>query len=298
MRPRVSVIIPTIEEEGVFRVIKDIRKLLGTGTEIIVVDKSSEKYEQRLRKAGVTVIRQRDSGVEKALMHGFRAAHGTILANTDGDGTHDTRGLVECVKLIQSGKADIVLANRLNRLEKGSMTPYLKFGNTILSGLFSSLYKVRIHDILTGQFAMRKSAFDEVREIEPYRSGNATTYAIELARRGYVIREVDIKYYKREHGESKIARHKSTYGLQVATNIIRQVRDYSPLAIFGALGVLLILVGLVLGGFVLASFLSSGQFSQIGRALLSFMLIVLGLLAIFTGVILDLLLQIDRRIGH
>ncbi len=297
-QPKVSVVIPTIEEQAVFRIIKDIRNLLGKDTEIIIVDKSSEAYYRRLVNEGVTVIRQKDRGVERAIMHGLLAAHGKILANIDGDGTHDVHALLDAVKMIETDKADLVLGNRLDSLEKGSMTLYIKTGNKMLSWLFSRMHHVKVHDILVGLFAMRRSAFDEVKNIEPYRAGNVTTYAIEFADRGYRISEVPVKYYKRSEGKSKLSRYKFSYALQAGANIIRLARDYSPLLVFGLIGMILLISGFVLGAFVLWNFLHTGLFNEVGRALLAFMLVVLGLLSIFVGVILDLLLEIERKLNR
>ncbi|MGC8675895.1 MAG: glycosyltransferase [Candidatus Micrarchaeia archaeon] len=295
-KPPLSVVIPTIEEEAVFKIIQDIRKLFGESTEIIVVDKSSDKYFERLQEAGVKAIRQEGKGVERAVGQGMAIASGDIIASIDGDGTHDINGLVAAVEMIKENKADMVLGNRLNDMEKGAMSAYIKLGNKLLSALFSTLYKVQVHDILTGLFAIRKSAFEKVKNIEPYRAGVATTYAIEMVRRGYRVKEVDIKYYRRQAGSSKISEHKTGYALSVAANIIRQVRDYSPLMVFGIFGIILFAAGVAIGAMVLANFLASGQFTEIGRALIAFMLAVLGILSIFVGIILDLLLEIDRRL--
>ncbi len=106
----------------------------------------------------------------------------------------------------------------------------------------------------------------------------------------------NIKYYRRREGASRISKHKTGYALSVAANIIRQVRDYSPLLIFGLFGVILLIAGLVIGIIVLTNFFATGQFTEIGRALIAFMLAVLGILSIFVGIILDLLLEIDREI--
>ncbi|MEM3781903.1 MAG: glycosyltransferase [Candidatus Micrarchaeaceae archaeon] len=295
-KPELSVVIPTIEEEGVFEVIESIRKLFGSGTEIIVVDKSSDAYFKRLQAAGVTAVRQKGSGVERAVAQGMRLAHGDIIATIDGDGTHEVSGLEKAVDKIRRGEADIVLGNRLAGLHKGSMTAYVRIGNTLLSWLFSRLYKVKVHDILTGLFAVRASAFEQVMGIEPYRAGVATTYAIELLAKGYRLAEIDISYYKRKAGTPRIARHKTGYALNVAANIIRQVRDYSPLLIFGLFGVVLLVAGLVIGIAVLLNFAATGQFNEVGRALIAFMLAVLGMLSIFVGIMLDLLLEIDREV--
>jgi len=295
-RPELSVVIPTIEENSVFEIIKKIRELFGNSTEIIVVDKSSDAYFERLVNAGVKAVKQSGIGVEKAVAQGMRLAQGNIIASIDGDGTHDVNGLVEAVELIKKGDADMVLGNRLNKAEKGAMNAYIRLGNKLLSSLFSRLYGVKVHDILTGLFAMSRSAFEKVKDVEPYRAGVATTYAIELSRKGYRIKEVDIKYYARKEGKSRISSSKTGYALSVAANIIRQVRDYSPLMIFGLFGLVLFIIGAVIGVMVFINFLYTGTFTEIGRALIAFMLAVLGILSIFVGIMLDLLLEIDREI--
>ncbi len=295
MQPKISVVIPTIEEESVFGLIRSIRGLLGSGTEIIIVDKSSEAYRRRLRSTGARVIRQKGKGVEDAIMTGLRAARGDILASTDGDGTHDISGLAGGVQVIRTGRADMVLGNRMNSLDGGSMSPYIVLGNAFLSKMFSILYKEQVHDVLTGLFVMTRDAFESIRDEEPYRAG-ISFFAIELARRGYRLKEVDIRYYKRKYGKSKLTKSKLAYGVNVASHLIRQIRDYSPLLIFGGIGVILGLVGLIVGVGVVLQFLQFGTFNLTGRALFAFMLIIVGLLFFVSGLILDVLIEIEKRL--
>jgi dolichol-phosphate mannosyltransferase len=297
MTAKVSVVIPTIEEESIFPLIDEIYSMLGKNTEIIVVDKSSDEYYNKLKKTGVTIIRQKDRGVEKAIMMGLKAAKGEILASIDADRTHEARGLLEGVRIVEKGDADIVLGNRMAGLEKGSMSFYLRFGNSFLSWLFSVLYKSKVHDILTGLFVVRHDAFESIAKIEPYRAGIAF-FVIELANKGYRIKEIPIKYSKREHGESVLTNSKLGYGFTVASHMVRRIRDYSPLLVFGSLGVIFVLAGVILSIYVLANFLSTGLFTEIGRALISFMLFVVGILSIIAGFILDLLLEIDRKLDR
>ena len=291
----ISIVIPTIEEEAVFDLVKQLRHALGSNIEVIIVDKSSEEYYKKLRSLNAVVIRQKDRGVESAIMQGLKKANGEILATIDADGTHDISGIVEGVKLVREGKADLVLGNRMSGLEKGSMSPYLRLGNSGLSGMYSVLYKSDIHDVLTGLFVTSREAFDSIRDREPYRAGIAF-FAIELARLGYKVTEVDIRYYKRRYGRSKLTRFKVAYGVNVASHLIRQLRDYSPLLIFGGVGVVVAIVGLVLGISVLVNFIQTGTFTETGRALLAFMLVVLGFLFAVAGLILDMLLEIEKRL--
>ncbi len=218
-KPRLSVIIPTIEEQSVFKVIREIRNLMGRDTEIIIVDKSSDAYYRKLLKTGVKVLRQKDRGVENAIMLGLRHARGELLASIDADGTHELVGIKKGVGLIDRGEADIVLGNRLSGIENGAMGTYLQFGNTAITSLFNVVYHTRLHDVLTGLFVMKSSAFQKIRDIRPYRAGIAF-FAIELAKRGYRVGEVNIRYFIRKEGESKLAKSKFAYGVGVASHIL------------------------------------------------------------------------------
>ncbi len=217
--PKISVIIPTIEEESVFSMIKKVRRLLGGETEIIIVDKSSKAYFMRLKKAGVRAIRQKDKGVENAIMLGLKKASGELLVSIDADGTHELEGMARGINAVRSGKADMVLGNRLAGLSEGSMSPYLRFGNIVLTSLFDIVYRSGVHDVLTGLFVMRRDAFLKIRDVKPYRAGIAF-FAIELAKQGCTIGEVDIKYYPRKEGRSKLAKSKLMYGIGVASHIL------------------------------------------------------------------------------
>ncbi len=218
-QPKVSVIIPTIEEESLFKMINDIRRLLGSDTEIIIVDKSGAAYYERLLKAGVTVLKQKDKGVENAIMLGLKHANGKLLASIDADGTHELTGIKRGIEMINRGEADLVLGNRLAGLSQGSMNPYLHTGNVILTKLFNVVYGTKIHDVLTGLFVMKGSAFEKIKNIAPYRAGIAF-FAIELAKKGYRIDEVGIKYFMRKEGASKLARSKFAFGVGVASHIL------------------------------------------------------------------------------
>ena len=296
MSQKISVVIPTIEEESVFKLVKDLRKALGNNIEIIIVDKSSDAYFKKLKETGAVLIKQKDRGVENAIMQGLRNAHGDILASIDGDGTHGIEGIVKGVGMIDSGKADFVLGNRLNHLENGSMSHYIVVGNSALSYMFSVLYRTKVHDVLTGLFVVKRSAFDNIRDVDPYRAG-ISFFAIELARLGYRVREVDIRYYKRAYGKSKLTKSKLAYGVNVASHLIRQIRDYSPLLIFGGFGTIIGLVGVLLGISIILQFLHTGIFATTGRALVAFMLVVIGFLFFVAGLILDVLIEIEKKLN-
>jgi len=78
--------------------------------------------------------------------------------------------------------------------------------------------------------------------------------------------------------------------------MIRFVRDYSPLLIFGGIGLVFIIAGLALGLYVLYSFFTTGEFTLIGRSLIAFMLFITGILSIIAGFIIDLLISIEKQL--
>jgi glycosyltransferase involved in cell wall biosynthesis len=293
---KISVILPNLQEESIFKVIKEIKELLkNEDYEIIVVNKSDKAYLNRLKKAHVKIIEQKVQKVESAIMLGMSYAKGDIIVSTDADGTHDSNGIKAGIKLIKGNKADFVLGNRFANLTKGSMSPHLIIGNKIISNVYSIVYKKKIHDVLTGLFVMNRKAYESIKNIEPYKAGIAF-FAIEVAKKGFRVAEVPISYYPREYGKSKLAKSKIWYGLNVVTHIIRTARDYSPLLIFGGIGVILFLIGSGLGVFVIWNYLTTGAFTVIGRALISFMLLITGILSIMVGFILDLLLEILKKL--
>jgi len=223
VRPKISVILPTLEEQAIFGVVKDIRRLLGKDTEIVIVARGSEDYFSKLDKLGVKVIRQKRRGLEKALLMGFGAATGDILATTDADGTHGSEGLPKGVRLVSEGKADFVLGNRMGSIQKEAMGGYLQFGNSMLSNIFNLFYGTNVHDVLTGLFVTKKEVFEKIKRVQPYRTGIAF-FAAEVAKRGYSIKEVDIKYYTRRYGSSQLTKSKFLWGMRAAVFFILHSR--------------------------------------------------------------------------
>jgi len=223
LKPKISVILPTLEEQAIFRVVKDVRRLLGNDTEIIIVGRGSEDYFAQLDKLNVKVLRQKRRGLEKALLMGFNAATGEILATTDADGTHGSEGLPKGVRLVSEGKADFVLGNRMGSIQKEAMSSYLQFGNSALSNIFNIFYGTHVHDVLTGLFVTKREVFDKIKRVRPYRTGIAF-FAAEVAKRGYSLDEVDIKYYIRKYGSSQLTKSKLLWGIRAAVFFILHSR--------------------------------------------------------------------------
>jgi glycosyltransferase involved in cell wall biosynthesis len=246
MKPEVSIILPTKEEEGAFYVIRDLKRMFGSRAELIVVDKSSEEYRNKIKKTGVTLVRQKSKGVENGLLEGFERAHADILATVDADGTHELSGIEAGVKLIKQKKAGLVLGNRMANPDPGSMSPYLWFGNWGLSWMYNIFYKQNIHDVLTGMQIMGREPYEKVKNLRPFDIQIAFLQT-EIARMGYKVIEVPIKYHERTLGVSKLAKSKLMYGFHTGDHIIERSNYYAAFMTFGILGIVTIVLGVLYG---------------------------------------------------
>ncbi len=290
-----SVIVPTKDEPTAPSIIAELYKTFGKDTEVIVIDKSSnEELKRPLLKSGARVVTQSSKGYENALQEGFRLAKGEIIATIDADGTYDVSDLKRVIDELATGDCGFVSGNRFGRLDPGAMTSSIKMGNILITSLFNLLYRCSMRDVLSGSFAMRRDAYDSMRDEDPYRAGTVF-FEIELRRRGYKLKNIPVHYGVRAVGsESQISRAKPIYGITMAYHAIKYARDYQPMLIFGGFGLILGAIGLILGLSVIAAFLITGVFNEIGRALIAFMLLTFGFLSIAVGLILDLLLEIER----
>ncbi|MFC1918901.1 glycosyltransferase family 2 protein, partial [Chloroflexota bacterium] len=82
--------------------------------------------------------------------------------------------------------------------------------------------------------------------------------------------------------------HPVVHGFEVLRRIAIMISERRPLFFFGLGGIILIVLGLFAGIKVLSIAYGGGELA-IGTALISTLLLVIGILSIFTGVILNVL---------
>lgn len=283
MKPRISIILPTKEEEGAFYVIGGLKKLFGNEAELIVVDKdSSAPYINKLKRTGVTIVHQKSRGIENGLIEGFAHAHADVLATIDADGTHELSSIKAGYALVNDGNSDLVLGNRMapGRAGPGAMPPLLWFGNWGLSMVYNIFYRQDIHDILTGMQVMNREAYEKVKNNRPFKMPIAF-FQTEIARAGFRVSEVPIKYTKRRWGESKLAKSsKLKYGLNSARCIMLRSPYIRSFLTLGLVGIFVILVGLSVLLYNTLQYLSLPSYTSVIGWLFSLFMIALGLIAV------------------
>ena len=203
--PRVSVMIPTINEEAsIGRVLDEVEAALaGWDHEVVIVDTDSRDRTRDIAAAkGARVVVEPRRGYGRAYKTGFAAATGGILATLDADLTYPADRLSEFARLVASGEADFVSGDRLSGLAAESMTGMHRVGNAILNATFRLLFRHPVRDCQSGMWVFRR----EILVGLPLHSNGmafSEELKLEVIRRGYKFREIPIAYRPRV-GEKKI----------------------------------------------------------------------------------------------
>ncbi len=290
---KIAVIIPTMNEPAVSKVIDDARKALKHfDTEVIVVDKSTDETARKAKKSGAIVVRQEQSGYGDAYMTGFNtlSPNTDVVVMMDGDNTYDAFEIPMLIDPIINGRVDICLGNRFARMERGAMNARNKLGNRIITSVINLLYNLRLKDSQTGFRAIRKTALDAL-EMTDEGMPFASEMLIDARKKSMSIVEVPITYRQRI-GDAKLKAYKD--GSLILNLIIRMVRDYNPFAIFLTIGSVLILGSIVAGGIVVYEWITTHVITRLAMTMLSAMLFLGGIQVISFGLLADIILTALR----
>jgi len=296
-----SVVVPFYNEEAVAeklctRITRVMEQMARPWELIVVNDGSSDGTAgvlERLAHADARVLLidlRRNFGQTTALQAGFDHARGEVLIAMDGDLQHDPYEIPFFVEKIDEGY-DIASGWRVRR---GDSFFLRRVPSRVANWLLAKVSGVRLHDFGTTFKAYRREVLHDVRL---YGDMHRFVPAV-CARLGAKICEVPIKNVRRAAG-------KSNYGLgrtfRVALDIItlRFITAYltRPLHFFGKWGLGSVAAGggiLVYG--LVRKLVEWGQFHLFREhgplMALGFMLVVVGLLLVATGLIGELLMRI------
>lgn len=171
--PRVSVVIPTLNEE------RNLRHVLPFVPEwvdeVVIVDGRSTDgtiAEARRLHPDVVIVTDPEPGKGRALMTGFHASTGDILVTLDADGSMDPREIPRYVYALLAG-ADFVKGSRfVHGGATDDMSLIRKIGNRGLTEVVRRAYGGRFSDLCYGYNALW-------RDVLPYLEGRAPGFEIE-----------------------------------------------------------------------------------------------------------------------
>ena len=201
MKPKVAVLIPTLNEEATIgRVIDKIpvRVLSDEGYDTVtyVIDGDSEDAtQQKALEKDAVVLRVKQPGKGSAMQFAFASVRADYFIMIDGDDTYPPQRITDFVRLLST--YEVVLGSRIKgRIEEGAMTRTNRFGNRALTAVAHMLFKENITDLCTGFWGYRTCVVDRMHLVAQGFEIEADMF-IECARHGFSMGEIAIDYGKR-----------------------------------------------------------------------------------------------------
>ncbi|PKO21546.1 MAG: glycosyltransferase [Chloroflexi bacterium HGW-Chloroflexi-1] len=296
MNPELSIVIPLYNEaENIEPLYEELRAALAEVNrpyEVIIVDDGSRDDSFARLKAvherdpRWRVIRfRRNFGQTAGFAAGFDAARGQIVITSDADLQNDPRDIPKLLGKMAEGY-DIVSGWRVNRKE-----PFLsrRLPSMIANRMISSATGVALHDYGCSLKAYRSEVVKNVRlygELHRFLPAIASWMGVSVA-------EAPINDRARRFGSSKYGINR-TFKVFLDLITVRFILGYAtrPLHIFGGLGLILSLLGIVTGLYLSFIKLVLGQ--SIGNRpllLLAILLVVLGVQMISMGLLAEMVMR-------
>jgi glycosyltransferase involved in cell wall biosynthesis len=251
---------------------------------VLVIDDGSRDQTAAIAEAaGATVLRHEQNrgkgqGVNTAFAEARRLG-ARCLVLIDGDGQHEASEIPLVIAPILANEADMTVGSRF-LTTRSEIPAYRKVGQhglTLATNLSSG---VSVTDSQSGFRAFSPAAIE----------------ALTFSGTGFSI-ESEMQFLAREHKlkvtevpisviyEEPAKRNPITHGLAVLNGIIRLVSQGRPLFFFGVPGMFLIMLGGLLGIRIVFIYQET-QILAIGYTLIVLLLMTVGILSIFTGIIL------------
>ena len=201
MKPSVSIIIPTLNEErGIIETLKQINQL-DINKEVLVVDGlSTDDTPKNAKLYDAKVIDENRKGKGIAMVTGVKNAKSNIICFLDGDGTYPPRFIPKMLELIKN--CDVVVASRLLKKQgvNDSINTFLHY--RFFPFLFRTyLKKFKTSEPITGMRLMRKETWNKL-NLKSHDFLIETEMEVKMAKNKMQVIEIPIPCIKRI-GKSK-----------------------------------------------------------------------------------------------
>jgi glycosyltransferase involved in cell wall biosynthesis len=293
----VSIVVPLYNEEQNVPLLADrLAQAMATTGEtwemLLIDDGSRDGTAAALLKAAkkhpqlVPLVFRRNYGQTAAMQAGFDHAQGALIVTMDGDLQNDPADVPAMLARQRETGADIVSGWRKNRQDHAIKS---NLPSRIANRLITKLMGMQLHDLGCCLKVYKKDLIDELRiygELHRFIPAVAMQY-------GAVIVEQEVSHHKRQFGVSKYGIDKT---IRVALDIIQlyffQKFIHRPLHFFGYAGLLAMVPGLCMLGWLMVVKLLGFDIGDRPMLLTGFMLVLLAVQLLGMGVLAELLTRI------
>jgi glycosyltransferase involved in cell wall biosynthesis len=245
---KVSVVVPAYNEvENVLPLMEEFSRTFARtrmNAEVILVDDGStdgtflkaRECQRRYHFLRVAT-HPRNMGLTEALMTGFSRARGRIFVFWPADLQYLPQDIPKLVERIDNGY-DVVCGWKQGPY---GLKRLVSFFYNLLSRM---VFRIKVHD-LNSVKAFKRQVVDDV----PLRKDWHRYMVVMAAEKGYKIGEVKVKLHPRRFGQSKFGIWRVPIGFLDLLSVKFQLSFMKkPLLLFGFLGLILVLLGILTGG--------------------------------------------------
>jgi glycosyltransferase involved in cell wall biosynthesis len=202
--PEVTILVPTLNEELTIGEFVEWCKIgarrVGTATEILVVDSSTDRTAEIARAQGARVLTMHERGLGRAYIGAIPHVRGRYVIMGDGDCTYDFRDLQPFVEQLRAG-FDFVMGSRFKgRIERGAMPLHHRyFGMPVTTWILNRLCSSRYSDIHCGMRGISRDALVRMR-LQSKGWQYASEMIIKAEQLELRVTEVPIDFYRDRDG--------------------------------------------------------------------------------------------------
>ena len=292
---KIAVLIPCYNEsKTIEKVVKDFKKVLPEAVIYVYDNNSTDHTDEIARKAGAVVRYEYQQGKGNVIRRMFREIDAQCYVMADGDDTYPAEFAPEMVEKVLNKKVDMVIGDRLSSTYfTENKRPFHNFGNSLVRKAINVMFKTEIKDIMTGyrafsyQFVKSFPVLSKGFEIE-------TEMSIHAVDKNMLLENVIIEYRDRPEGsESKL----NTYsdGFKVLKTIGRLFKSYKPLAFFGTIAAILMILAVAFFVPVFATYLKIGEVPNFPTLIVCGFAVLASIQSLFSGMILQNIVQKNRQ---
>lgn len=296
MADKIAVLIPCYNEAvTIGKVIDDFKRVLPDADVYVYDNNSKDETAAIAEEHGAIVRMEPRQGKGNVVRQMFREVDADYYIMVDGDDTYPAEAAPDLLKPLMDDMADMTVGDRLSNGTYGEENDraFHGFGNNLVRWLIKVIYGYAFDDVMTGYRAFNR-VFVKTMPVLSEGFQIETELSIHAVDKRFRIKDVPIDYRDRPEGSySKL----STFGdgAKVLRAIASLFKDHKPMAFFGWLALILVVLGLVAGIPVIAEYFQTGLVPRFPTAILAIALVICGALSFTAGIILDTVAKSTRK---
>ena len=296
MADKVAVLIPCYNEAvTIGKVVDDFKRVLPDADIYVYDNNSKDDTADIAEDHGAIVRTEPRQGKGNVVRQMFREIDADYYIMVDGDDTYPAEAAPRLLEPLMNDTADMTVGDRLSNGTYGEENDraFHGFGNNLVRWLIKVIYGYAFDDVMTGYRAFNR-IFVKTMPVLSEGFQIETELSIHAVDKRFRITDVPIDYRDRPEGSySKL----STFGdgAKVLRAIASLFKDHKPMAFFGWLALILIVLGLIAGIPVIAEYFQTGLVPRFPTAILAIALVICGALSFTAGIILDTVAKTGRK---